>query len=281
MALLDFILDRTGAIGAKFRGARSAAYAREVAEDIREKNQRVVDKRNETINDTRDDSIMRKPRSPRHTTIITADSTILSFDATTSLSHQFSSTVTSYSVEDRSTVSDHVVNNNPKFSLSGVFSDASAPENPNNTTSEVKTLLNSSGQGANKRQHQYNQAETYRLLLDIRDAREVITLVTPIDTYTDLILTDLTIPRATGQGRALFVDMTFEKIRRVSNELTTVFIGSSGKGKKVPETEGTTATKTAKEKDAGSKPPTTVEPVVEKKEAGMVKTVKTVATAII
>jgi hypothetical protein len=228
MALLDFILDRTGAIGAKIRGYNLIAG--------------------------RDAAIMKKPRSPQHTTIITADYKVLAFDAATSIGHQFSSKVTSYSVEDRSTVSDHVVNSNPTFTVSGVFSDASAPSTPTKTKSEVKSLLASAGIGGNTRHHQYTQSETYRLLLKIRDDRKTITLITPIDTYTDLILTELSIPRATGQGDALFVDMTFEKIRRVSNELTTVFIGSSGANKKVAATTGDTKVKVETPKNAGSIP---------------------------
>lgn len=234
MALLDFILDRTGAIGAKIRGYNLIAG--------------------------RDAAIMKKPRSPQHTTIITADYKVLAFDAATSIGHQFSSKVTSYSVEDRSTVSDHVVNSNPTFTVSGVFSDASAPSTPTKTKSEVRSLLAQAGIGGNTRHHQYTQSETYRLLLKIRDDRKVITLITPIDTYTDLILTELAIPRATGQGDALFVDMTFEKIRRVSNELTTVFIGNSGANKKVATTTGDTKVKDAKVAEKGNVPATVAAP---------------------
>lgn len=229
MALLDFILDRTGAIGAKIRGYKLVAG--------------------------RDAAITKKPRSPQHTTIITADYKVLAFDAATNITHQFSSKVTSYPVEDRSTVSDHVVNSNPTFTVSGVFSDASAPSLPTKTKSEVSNLLSKVGLSGNTRHHQYTQSETYRLLLKIRDDRKTITLITPIDTYTDLILTELSIPRSTGQGDALFVDMTFEKIRRVSNELTTVFIGSSGANKKVAATTGDTKVKDAKEVEKGVKPP--------------------------
>jgi hypothetical protein len=94
--------------------------------------------------------------------------------------------------------------------------------------------------------------------LKIRDDRKTITLITPVDTYTDLVLTNLSIPRSTGQGDALFVDMTFEKIRRVSNELTTVFIGESQTSKKATKTSGNTAVSTKKEVEAGSKPATPV-----------------------
>jgi len=169
--------------------------------------------------------------------------------------------VTSYSVEDRSTVSDHIVNNNPTFSVTGVFSDASAPNTPSKTKASVTRLLDQTSAGRNGRHHQYTQTETYRLLLKIRDDRKTITLITPVDTYTDLVLTNLSIPRSTGQGDALFVDMTFEKIRRVSNELTTVFIGESQTSKKAAKTSGNTAVSTKKEVEKGTSPAKVTNPL--------------------
>lgn len=210
MALLDFILDRTGAIGARIRGYRLEAE--------------------------RDRAIMRRPRTPTYTTITTADGKKLSFDAATDINHEFTSKVTSYPVEDKSTVSDHVVNENPRYTVTGVFSDATLniPFIPNN----------------------FKQSEVYRMLLKMRDDRKTVTLLTPLDIFSDLIVTRIGLPRTAGQGDALFVDIEFEKIRKVSSELTTVFVGSSsssGDKNKQPKS-GTTATNAAKEKEAGSKP---------------------------
>jgi len=211
MALLDFILDRTGAIGARIRGYR--------------------------LESQRDSLIMRRPRSPVHTTITTADGKKLAFDAATDIGHSFPSKVTSYPVEDRSTVSDHVVNENPRFTVSGVFSDA---------TLNIPFIPN-----------HYKQSEVYRMLLKMRDDRKVVSLLTPIDTYSELIVTNVSLPKSTGRGGALFVDLEFEKIRRVSAELTTVFVGSTAtnnNGDSNKTQTGTTATNNAKEKDAGNKP---------------------------
>lgn len=211
MALLDFILDRTGAIGARIRGYRLEAE--------------------------RDRAIMRRPRPPTYTTITTADGKKLAFDAATDIRHEFSSKVTSYPVEDKSTVSDHVVNENPRFTVSGVFSDA---------TLEILSIPNN-----------YKQAEVYRMLLKMRDDRKVVSLLTPLDVYSDLIVTNISIPRSTGQGDALFIDIEFEKIRRVSSELSTVFVGSSatttnGDKNKKPKA-GDTTVNAAKEKESGNK----------------------------
>ncbi len=213
MPLLDVILDRTGAIGARIRGYR--------------------------LNAQRDAAIMRRPRSPIHTVITTADGKKLAFDAATDIRHSFPSKVTSYPVEDKSTISDHVVNENAKFSVSGVFSDATLgiPSVPN----------------------QYKQSEVYQLLLKMRDDRKVVSLLTPVDVYSDLIVTNISIPRTTGQGSALFIDIEFEKIRRVSNELTTVFVGSVATSKNGDANRqakaGDTATNNATTTEKGNSPP--------------------------
>ncbi len=208
MALLDFILDHTGAIGARIRSARLKVLAEQ--------------------------AMMQRPPSPKRVSITTSEGKVLVFDATTEISHSFPTKVTSYPVEDRGTVSDHVVNGNPTFSVSGVFSDSSFEKG---------------------REHKFNQNETYEQLMSIRDKRNVVSIKTHISDYNDLILTGLSIKRSTGQGRALFVDLTFEKIRRVTNELTKTFVTTSGASKtKVPVTTGDTKTKTTPNVDAANVP---------------------------
>ena len=205
MALLDFILDRTGAIGARIRGVRMRA--------------------------ARDEVLMKRPRSPVRSVLTTADGKKLIFDVARDISHNFPSKVTSYPVEDKSTVSDHVVNENPKFSITGVFSDANV---------KLLSVPNS-----------FTQTEVYRMLLKMRDDRKVVTLLTPIDSYTDLILTSFSTSRSANESAALVVQLDFEKIRRVSNEFTTVFVGSTTSTEK--KKTGETSIKNKEEKDGGNK----------------------------
>ena len=207
MALLDILLDLSGAIGGRIRSERLKAG--------------------------RDSALQKRPPLPTRTVIIAASGEKLVFDATTDIQHEFTSKVTSYSVEDKSTVSDHIVNENPTFSVSGVFSDASL--------------------GIDFIPNTYKQYQVYQILLKMYDAKKTVTLLTPLDTYDDLAIKRIGIPRVSGQGRALFIDVEFEKIRRVSNELTTVFVGN---GKK---TEGDVATNGASENNAGNKKTEVVE----------------------
>jgi len=265
MALLDFILDRTGAIGSKIR---SRNLARKRDSIVSKERQRIANTSRtydpKALEQLREEMISRSPPSPRRTTIVSAYGEVLVFDAATDIKHEFSSKVTSFPVEDRSTVTDHVVNSNPTFSVTGVFSDASVRTPNNNAPAHVKSLLEKLPK--TDAQYGYPQEVVYSTLLSIRDDRLPITLVTPLDTYVDLIVTNISFPRSTGQGKALFVDITFEKIRRVSNELTTTFIGDSKPSEKPNKTSGDTAVATAEEKEVGSKPPVALTPAEKEKQ---------------
>lgn len=240
MAFLDFVLDHTGAIGSRIR-----SISLQKKRDIQIKKQAVkehpVDKR--ALEAQRDREIQRKPRSPKLTSIVSNGGIKLTFDAATDIQHEFTSEVTSYPVEDKSTVSDHVVNKNPTFRVSGIFSDSSDPtvKNPNKKS----------------------QSDVFTSLMQLRDSRTTLTLVTPLSAFDSLILTSISIPRSSGGGTALIVDMSFEKIRRVSNELTTVFV-SGGTG-----ADGAT-TKPSNDKD--KKVDKSIEPNATKPKEGGVKT---------
>ena len=214
MALLDFILDNTGAIGNRIKNVRLRAEAdRQYTKSLMP--------------------------LPQHASIVTFDGKVLVFDVTTDLNIAFPTKVTSYPVEDRSTISDHVVNNNPTITISGIFSDASFPDT---------------------REHKYNQSETYDLLQGMRDKRDVVQLIAPfksLDKYTlrnynNLILTNITIGQSTGQGDALYVDLSFEQIRKVINKLDKVTIGTSKN--KTAVTAGDTAVKNTPPVDVATKP---------------------------
>ena len=178
----------------------------------------------------RDSALQKRLPSPTRTTLVTSKGKRLIFDAATDISHEFTAKVTSFPVEDKSEVSDHIVNENPSFSVSGVFSDASL---------NILSIPN-----------HYKQDIVYKMLLEVRDAKKTVSLITPLDIYSDLLLTSLSFPRTAGNGRALFVEMTFEKIRRVSNELTTVFVS---KKNSVDSKTGDDKIKNSTEKDGGTK----------------------------
>lgn len=209
--LFDKLLSYTGAIGARIRGYQLEAF--------------------------RDEVYMTQPKhKPKRTKLVDSDGRSLVFDCTTDINPVFPTKVTSFPVEDKADISDHVINQNPTFSLTAIVSDAGAPTNPEK---DAKT-----------------QQDFYDSILRIRDKRKTISLITPNNTYTDLILTSVGFPRKSGDGISLYIDMQLEKIRKVSAELTTVFVTSRGNSTgtnsgKVKQT-GDVATKNTPEADKGS-----------------------------
>lgn len=175
-----------------------------------------------------------RPRPPTRVVLITHDQKMLQFDVTKSTQHNFPSKVTSFPVEDKVDVTDHIVNLNPDFSVSAIYSDA------------AEGLLFTTDR--------YTQREFYKLLLKARDDRQLVSLLTPLDTYTDLAITNISMPREADAGRALVVDVTFEKIRKVSSELTTVFVKSRSSGT-TGTTEGDTKTDLATPAEQGEVTP--------------------------
>ena len=78
------------------------------------------------------------------------DDVVISFDATTTITESFSGSVTSNPVADRKIVNDTYINNNPVFSLSGIISGISQPNNVSSkdisevTSDMIDTITNGS-----------------------------------------------------------------------------------------------------------------------------------------
>lgn len=208
MPLLDQILDRTGAIGARIRGY--------------------------TLRAERDRVYMTRPAHiPKRTKIISNDGITLVFDAVTDIKEDYPVKITEFPVEDKAEISDHIINKNPTYSITGVFSDYSADMN-----TEKGSMT---------------QQEFRQTLMKIRDDRKTVSLISPTDTFEDLAVSHIGLPRRSGDGVSLFVEMSFTKIRKVSAEVTTVYINSIKKEDKA--TSGNTSIKTDTGKDVGNQTP--------------------------
>ena len=180
--LFDKILSRTGAIGAKLRGYKYDVY------------------RDELLH-------MKVAHTPKRFSIIYNGDQLV-FDAATDITPTFTSKVTQFAVEDKSTITDHVILQNPTFSVSAMVSDWAT--------------------GMNSLRFPEDQESFYKKLKEIRDTRALVSIVTPLDTYTSLIMTSVSFPRRTDGGTALTIEMSFEQIRVVSNTTTTVFNSTKG-----------------------------------------------------
>lgn len=122
----------------------------------------------------------------------------LRFHVTLDVQHNFVSKVTQYPVEQNSDISDHVINQNSKFSVSAIFSNA------------TESILNSESVVTER-----DQDECLRILNELRTNKNIISLSTPIDIYDNLIITNISVPKNSSVGRSIQVDIEFEQIRVV------------------------------------------------------------------
>lgn len=117
---------------------------------------------------------------------------------------EHSADVTRWPVEDRSSISDHVIVQPSAWSLDLVFS----------PTPVLPTQGPDAGDG--------RPARAYMLLRDALTSRAEIQLTTPDGTTTDLICTSVTSPQDIGDGTSRRVSMRLEQIRRATSQEVAV-----------------------------------------------------------
>ena len=112
------------------------------------------------------------------------------FDATLSETHETSSTTTNFPVEDGSFISDFVITNPETLNISGLITDT-----------PLNFLL-----GFNRSVSAYNE------LLRLQKNKELLTVVTGIKIYENMILTSISVPRDSQSGKSLTFNINLQKI---------------------------------------------------------------------
>lgn len=115
---------------------------------------------------------------------------VIAIDATLSEDHEYTSRVTSFPVENGELVSDHIINEPEKLNLVGLVTDT-----------PLNILL-----GFNRSITAFNR------LIDIHRNKEIVTVVTGIKVYTNMVMTSLNVPRDLSTGQSLTFNMQFQKI---------------------------------------------------------------------
>lgn len=124
-------------------------------------------------------------------------------DATLSETHETTSTVTSFPVEDGSFISDYVINNPETLVISGLVTDT-----PLNILS-----------GFNRSITSYNE------LLRLQNNKQLVTVVTGIKVYTNMIMTSISVPRDAQTGRSLTFNINFQKL--ILDNSTTTYLNEN------------------------------------------------------
>ena len=175
----------------------------------------------------------------------------LVLDASIKEEHSAEVDVTDHAVEQGSSITDHARPKPEEVTIEGVVS--------NTPLNRFQTLRAESFDGVawqtsaavNAVRGMPGAAESaYRALRDLRDTPKLVTIVTALRTYDNMLLTSLKVPRDAQTGDCLRFEAKFKQVRIVTNGVTVV---ATKVTKAVPKkTVGTTPTITPPQPIAGT-----------------------------
>lgn len=130
--------------------------------------------------------------------------------------HAMVAEVTSHPVEDGSVITDHIRNRLRTGSLRALVSSYSINPETGNTSGNTATTT---AEEATERGQFYkapNRAlDAWKTLKSIYDKRELVTIVTSLETYRNVAITSIQTRRDSRTGDALEVDIEFQQIEQV------------------------------------------------------------------
>ena len=172
----------------------------------------------------------------------------IELDAMLDESHEWSAEATSNPVEDGAPVTDHVIEQADKLTIRGVVTDA-----PLNASSSILGFIGG-GSADNKTQTVFDLLDT------LIKKREVLTVYTKHKTYSDMVLTSVTIPRSASVGEAIEFNAEFIHIRKVATQTVDVPDGvSASPDAKAGGATGAVSKKASATKAAGKKQAQTIQ----------------------
>ena len=191
----------------------------------------------------------------------------IELDAMLDESHEWGAEATSNPVEEGAPVTDHVIEQADKLSIRGVVTDA-----PLNASASILGFIGG-GSADNKTQTVFDLLDT------LIKKREVLTVYTKHKTYSDMVLTSVTIPRSASVGEAVEFSAEFIHIRKVATQTVDVPDGVSAKPEaKAGGAGGAVSKKASATKAAGKKQAQTIKsptnkPVAEKVNRSALKSI--------
>jgi len=169
----------------------------------------------------------------------------IELDAVLDENHEWSAEATSNPVEVGAPVTDHVIDQSDKLKLRGFVTDT-----PIVLSQSVEGVVNSGAVG-NRTQ------AVFDLLHQLLKLKEPMTVYTKHRIYDDMVLTNVTIPRAAGVGEAIEFSAEFINIRKVATQMVDVPDGINPKKDK--KADASTGKKAEPTKDGGKKQAETVQ----------------------
>ena len=140
-------------------------------------------------------------------------------DAVISRFHNFRSAVTRAPIEDGSTINDHVILEPESFSMEGLVSDHPVDllESLSSVVGAVGSVFGFGGESETR------SITAAKALEEAWRQKALLTIVTRLKTYDDMVIESLSWGESQGLAEALSFTLTVTKIRKVS--LTTTALG--------------------------------------------------------
>ncbi len=128
----------------------------------------------------------------------------IKFDLILSENHNFSNEVTEHNIEDGSTISDHIKNNPETGSVTGLI-----------TNFTIHTF------GITKNRAQ----DAFDAFKSLWKERTLVTIVTVMEVYNDVAITDVSVDRSSSTGESLALNISFQKANIVKLKTVQVDVG--------------------------------------------------------
>jgi len=174
------------------------------------------------------------------TTMFGNDYGNVELDANLEESHQWQAQATDNPVETGAPVADHVIEQSDKLRIRGFVSDTPLTISP-----ELSGTIGTTDAGSRTQ-------PVFELLYKLIKAREPVTVYTKHAVYSDMVLTNVEIPRTSQTGEAIEFSAEFVAIRFVQTQTVDVPKGISAKS---ASKSGATSKKAEPKKDTGKTDP--------------------------
>lgn len=157
-------------------------------------------------------------------------------DAFISENYSFSNNVTEIPVEEGDTITDNISENPDEIEIEGFIGNV---EFVSSDKVDDESLLSMTQAVPDKKKR---IRSAYQELLRLKRAKQPVNLVTGLDTYTDMVITDLSIPRDVETGADLHFTMTFRKLPIIRSETVELSVSNAPKTSASEQVQSTAKT---------------------------------------
>lgn len=168
----------------------------------------------------------------------------ITVDAFISENYQFNNTVSEIPIEDGATITDNIIESPDEISIEGFFGRYEFESNSSMNDTQLSQLTRKVPDTMKRVKYYYQE------LLRLKQAREPITLVTGLDTFENMIIISLSIPRDVQTGADLNFSMTLKKLPIIHSETVKISVSNAPQTSAVDAIQSTAETGVQAKKEA-------------------------------